>query len=59
MDNVLQQLSNDHLFTTQSQGILEVFRRYLKPILMKLCEKDQDTLDKYINPNISQLPCNT
>ena len=33
----------------QSNGKLEVFHKYLKPTLKKLCEKDPTNLDKYIN----------
>ena len=53
MDNVLQQLGIDHIFSApyhpQSNGKLEVFHKYLKPTLKKLCEKDPDNWDKYIN----------
>ena len=41
MDNVLQQLGIDCVFSTpyhpQSNGKLEVFHKYLKPTLKKLC----------------------
>ena len=55
MDNVLQQLDIDHIFTApyhpQSNGKLEVFQKYLKPTLKKLCEKDpnnwENTSTKY------------
>ena len=44
MDQVLQQLSTDHIFSApyhpQSSGKLEVFYKYLKPTLKKLCKKD-------------------
>ena len=44
MDNVLQQLEIDHTLSTpyhpQSIGKLEIFHKYLKPTLKKLCEKD-------------------
>ena len=33
----------------QSKGKLEVFHKYLKPTLKKLCEKDLSNWDKYIN----------
>ena len=33
----------------QSNGNLEVFHKYLKPTLKKLCEKDPANWDKYIN----------
>ena len=53
MDQVLQQLGIDHIFSTpyhpQSNGELEVFHKYLKPTLKKLCEKDPSNWDKYIN----------
>ena len=32
----------------QSNGTLEVFHKYLKPTLKKLCEKDPANWDKYI-----------
>ena len=53
MDHVLQQLGIDHIFSTpyhpQNNGKLEVFHKYLKPTLKKLCEKDPSNWDKYIN----------
>ena len=53
MDQVLQQLGIDRIFSApyhpQSNGKLEVFRKYLKPTLKKLCEKDHTNWDKYIN----------
>ena len=53
MDNVLQQHGIDHIFSApyhlQSIGKLEVFQKYLKPTLKKLCEKDPYNWDKYIN----------
>ena len=53
MDQVLQQLGIDRLFLApyhpQSNGKLEVFHKYLKPTLKKLCEKDPANWDKYIN----------
>ena len=52
MDN-LHQLSIDHIFSApyqpQINGKLEVFHKYLKPTLTKLCEKDPDNWHKYIN----------
>ena len=33
----------------QSNGKLEVFHKYLKPTLKKLCEKHPSNRDKYIN----------
>ena len=53
MDQVLQQLGIDQIFSApyhpQSNGKLEVFHKYLKPTLKKLCEKDPANWDKYIN----------
>ena len=53
MDQVLQQLGIDHIFSVpyhpQSNGKLEVFHKYLKPILKKLCENNLTNWDKYIN----------
>ena len=44
MDQVLRQLGIDRIFSSpyhsQSNGKLEVFHKYLKPTLKKLCEKD-------------------
>ena len=53
MDNILQQLVIDHIFSApyhpQSNGKLEVFHKYLKPTLRKLCEKGPNCWGKYIN----------
>ena len=53
MDHVLQQLVVDCIFSApyhpQHNGKLEVFHKYLKPTLKKLCKKDPTNLDKYIN----------
>ena len=53
MVQVLQQLGIDCTFSIpyhpQSNGKLEVFHKYLKPTLKKLCEKDPVNWDKYIN----------
>ena len=53
MDQVLQQLGVDRIFSApyhpQSNGKLEVFHKYLKPTLKKLCEKDPTNWDKYLN----------
>ena len=53
MDKVLQQLGIECIFSApyhpQGNGKLEVFHRYLTPILKKLCEKDPSNWDKYIN----------
>ena len=52
MDKVLQQLGIKNIFPApyhpQSNGKSEVFHKYLKPTLKKLCEKDPNW-DKYIN----------
>ena len=53
MDQVLQQLGIDRIFSApyhpQSNVNLEVFHKYLKPTLKKLCEKDPMNWDKYLN----------
>ena len=53
MDQVLQQLGIDRMFSAsyhlQCNGKLEVFHKYLKPTLKKLCEKDPANQDKYLN----------
>ena len=53
MNQVLQQLGIDRIFSApyhpQSNGKLEVFHKYLKPMLKKLCKKDPANWDKYIN----------
>ena len=53
MDQVLQQLGIEHIFSTtyhpQSNGKLDVFQKYFKPTLKMLCEKDPSNWDKYIN----------
>ena len=53
MDQVLQQLGIDRIFSApyhpQSNGKLEVFHKYLKPPLKKLCKKDPANWDKYLN----------
>ena len=53
MDQVLKQLGIDRIFSApyhpQSNDKLEVFHKYLKPTLRKLCEKDPSNWDKYIN----------
>ena len=53
MDRILQQLSIDCILSVpyhpQSNGKLEVFHKYLKPTLNKLCKKDPANWDKYIN----------
>ena len=53
IDQVLKQLGIERIFSApyhpQSNGKLEVFYKYLKPTLKKLCEKDPSNWDKYIN----------
>ena len=53
MNQVLQQLGIDRIFPVpyhpQSNGKLEVFDKYLKPTLKKLCEKDPANWDQYLN----------
>ena len=53
MDKILKQLGIDRIFSApyhpQSNGKLEVFHKYLKPTLKKLCEKDPANWDKYLN----------
>ena len=53
MNQVLQQLGIDRIFSApyhpQSNGKLEVFHKYLKPMLKKLCKKDPANWDKYLN----------
>ena len=53
MDQVLKQLGVERIFSApyhpQHNSKLEVFHKYLKPTLKKLCEKDLCNWDKYIN----------
>ena len=53
MDQVLKQLGIEWIFSAtyhlQSNGKLEVFHKYLKPTLKKLCEKDPSNWDQYLN----------
>ena len=53
MDQVLKQLAIEWIFSApyhlQSNGKLEVFHKYFKPTLKKLCEKDRSNLDHYLN----------
>ena len=53
MDQVLKQLGFERIFSVpyhpQCNSKLEVFHKYLKPTLKKLCEKDPSNWDKYIN----------
>ena len=52
MDKVLKQLGIDRIFLApyhpQNNGKLEVFHKYLKPTLKKLCEKNPSNWDKYL-----------
>ena len=51
--NILKQLGIDRIFSApyhpQDNGKLEVFHKYLKPTLKKLCEMDPSNWDQYIN----------
>ena len=53
MDQVSKQLVIEWIFSApyhpQSNGKLEVFHKYLKPTLKKLCEKDPSNWDQYLN----------
>ena len=53
MDQVLKQLGIERIFSVpyhpQSNGKLEVFHKYLKPTLKKLCKKDPSNWDQYLN----------
>ena len=53
MDQVLKQLGIERIFSApyhpQSNGKLEVFHKYLKPTLKKLCEKDLSNWDWFLN----------
>ena len=53
MDQVLKQLGIDRIFSSsyhpQSNSKLEVFHKYLKATLKKLCEKDPSNWDQYLN----------
>ena len=53
MDHVLKQLGIERIFSTpcypQSNEKIEVFHKYLKPTLKKLCKKDPSKWYKYIN----------
>ena len=53
MDQVLKQLGIERIVSApyhlQSNRKLEVFHKYLRPTLKKLCEKDPSNRDKYIN----------
>ena len=53
MGQVLKQLGIEQIFSApyhpQNNGKLEVFHKYLKPTLKKLCGKDPSNWDQYIN----------
>ena len=53
MDQLLKQLGIERIFSApyhpQSNGKLDVFHKYLKPTLKKLCEKDPSNWDQYFN----------
>ena len=53
MDQVMKKLGIERIFSApyhpQSNSKLEVFHKYLKPTLKKLCKKDLSNSDKYIN----------
>ena len=53
MDKILQQLSIGRIFSApyhlQSNGKLDIFNKYLKPTLKKLCEGDPANQDKCLN----------
>ena len=53
MNQVLKQLGIERIFSApyhpQNNRKLEVFHKYLKPTLKKLCEKDPSNWDEYIN----------
>ena len=53
MNQVLKQLGIERIFSApyhlQSNGKLEVFHKYLKPTLKRLCEKDPSNWDQYLN----------
>ena len=53
MDQVLKQLGIEQIFSApyhpQSNGKLEVFHKYLKPTMKKLCENDPSNWDQYLN----------
>ena len=57
MDQVLKQLGIKRILSApyhpKSNGKLEVFHKYLKLTLKRLCEKDPCNWDKYINQVLS------
>ena len=63
MDQVLQQLGIDRIFSApyhpQSNGKLQVFYKYLKPKLKKLCEKRPIQLGQILESSSCQLQNHT
>ena len=59
MDQVLQQLGIDRIFSApyhhQCNGKLEVFHKYLKPTLKKLCKERPCKLGQILKPSTHQL----
>ena len=59
VDQVFQQLGTNHIFSApyhpQRNGKLEVFHKYLKPTLKKLCEKDPTNWGQIYKPSTCQL----
>ena len=53
MDQVLKQLGIEWIFSApyhlKGNGKLEVFHKYLKPTLKKLCEKDPSNWDQHLS----------
>ena len=53
IDQVLKQVGIERIFSApyhpQSNEKLDIFHKYLKPTLKKLCQKDPSNWDKYIN----------
>ena len=53
MDQVLKQLGIEWIFSApyhpQNNGKLDIFHKYLKPTLKKLCKKDPSNWDQYLN----------
>ena len=53
MDQVLKQLGTERIFqhptTPKAMAKLEVFHKYLKPTLKKLCERGLANWDQYLN----------
>ena len=57
MDQVLKQLGVKRIFSAlyhpQSNSKMEIFHKYLKPTLKKLCEKDPSNWGQYLNQVIA------